>query len=134
MALLSGRNSLRDMVDKMSAQMHRLYHLDSTKLSRSNLSQINEEKPYVLHEVLFGKLLTRCQSVAPDHNIKFNHPLYSLDASTIDLCLPAFPWADFRTTEDLGNCYYSFKNSTIQQGSISNVFSALGETMKNRAL
>lgn len=38
MAQLSGRNSLRDIVDNMSAQMHRLYHLGSAKLSRSNLS------------------------------------------------------------------------------------------------
>lgn len=99
MAQLSGRNSLRDIVDNMSAQMHRLYHLGSAKLSRSNLSRINEDKPYALYEALFGKLLTRCQGVAPDHNFQFNHPLYSLDASTIDLCLSAFPWADFRTTK-----------------------------------
>jgi len=99
MAQLSGRNSLRDIVDNMSAQMHRLYHLGSAKLSRSNLSRINEDKPYALYEALFGKLLTRCQGVAPDHNFRFNHPLYSLDASTIDLCLSAFPWADFRTTK-----------------------------------
>ena len=99
MAQLSGRNSLRDIVDNMSAQMHRLYHLGSAKLSRSNLSRINEDKPYALYEALFGKLLTRCQGVAPKHNFRFDHPLYSLDASTIDLCLSAFPWADFRTTK-----------------------------------
>jgi hypothetical protein len=96
---LSGRNSLRDIADNMSAQMHRLYHLSSAKLSRSNLSRINEDKPYALYEALFGKLLTRCHGVAPDHNFKFNHPLYSLDASTIDLSLSAFPWAGFRTTK-----------------------------------
>lgn len=99
MAQFSGRNSLRDIVDNMSAQMHRLYHLGSAKLSRSNLSRINEDKPYALYEALFGKLLARCQSVAPDHKFRFSHPLYSLDASTIDLCLSAFPWADFRTTK-----------------------------------
>ena len=99
MAQLSGRNSLRDIVDNMSAQMHRLYHLGSAKLSRSNLSRINEDKPYALYEALFGNLLTRCQGVAPDHTFRFNHPLYSLDASTIDLCLSAFPWANFRTTK-----------------------------------
>lgn len=99
MAQLSGRNSLRDIVDNMSAQMHRLYHLGSAKLSRSNLSRINEDKPYALYEALFGKLLARCQGVAPDHKFRFSHPLYSLDASTIDLCLSAFPWADFRTTK-----------------------------------
>ncbi len=99
MAQLSGRNSLRDIVDNMSAQMHRLYHLGSAKLSRSNLSRINEDKPYALYEALFGKLLTRCQGVAPEHNFSFKSPLYSLDASTIDVCLSAFPWADFRTTK-----------------------------------
>ena len=99
MAQLSGRNSLRDIVDNLSAQTHRLYHLGSAKLSRANLSRINEDKPYTLYEALFGKLLTRCQGMAPGHNFRFKHPLYSLDASTIDLCLSAFPWADFRTTK-----------------------------------
>lgn len=99
MAQLSGRNSLRDIVENMSAQAHRLYHLGSVKLSRSNLSRINEGKPCSLYEALFGKLLSRCQAVAPGHNFRFNNPLYSLDASTIDLCLSVFPWADFRTTK-----------------------------------
>jgi len=103
MAQFSGRNSLRDIVDNMSAQMHRLYHLGSAKLSRSNLVRINEDKPYSLYEVLFGKLLTRCQGVTLGHNFKFKHPLYSLDASTIDLCLSVFPWADFRTTKGRSN-------------------------------
>jgi len=96
---LSGRNSLRDIVENMSAQAHRLYHLGSTKLSRSNLSRINEDKPAALYEALFGKLLKRCQQVAPGHNFRFKNTLYSLDASTIDLCLSVFPWADFRTTK-----------------------------------
>jgi len=99
MAQLSGRNSLRDIVENMSAQAHRLYHLGIAKLSRSNLSRINEGKPYELYEALFGKLLQRCQMLAPKHNFRFKNPLYSLDASTIDLCLSVFPWADFRTTK-----------------------------------
>jgi hypothetical protein len=99
MAQLSGRNSLRDIVESISAQAHRLYHLGSAKLSRSTLSRINEDKPYALYEALFGKLLSRCQGMAPGHDFRFDNPLYSLDASTIDLCLSAFPWADFRTTK-----------------------------------
>ncbi len=99
MGQLSGRNSLRDIVENISAQAHRLYHLGSVKLSRSNLSRINEDKPYALYEALFGKLLNRCQGNTPGHNFRFNHPLYSLDASTIDLCLSVFPWAKFRTTK-----------------------------------
>jgi len=99
MAQLAGRNSLRDIVENVSAQAHRLYHLGSAKLTRSNLSRINEDKPCALYEALFGKLLSRCQGMTLDHDFRFNNPLYSLDASTIDLCLSAFPWADFRTTK-----------------------------------
>ncbi len=59
MAQLSRRNSLRDIVDNISAQAHRLYPLGSTKLSRSNLSRINDAKPYTPYEALFRKLLHR---------------------------------------------------------------------------
>ena len=90
---------MRDLVDSISAQSHRLYHLGCKKISRSNLSRINEDKPCALYEALFGRLLSRCQGIAPSHNFRFNNPLYSLDASTIDLCLSIFPWADFRTTK-----------------------------------
>ena len=103
MAQLTGRNSLRDVVENVSAQAHRLYHLGSARLTRSNLSRINENKPYELYEALFGTLLKRCQSKTSGHDFRFefrfDSPLYSLDASTIDLCLSMFPWADFRTTK-----------------------------------
>ena len=94
MAQLSGRNSLRDIVENMTVQAHHLYHLGSEKLSRSNLSRMNNDKPYTLYEALFWKLLARCQPVVPRHKFRFKNLLYSLDASTIDLCLGMFPWAD----------------------------------------
>jgi hypothetical protein len=96
---LSGQRSLRDVVENIEAQQQRLYHLGSTKLSRSNLSRINENKPYQLYEALFGKLLKRCQSLAPGHGFRFKNELYSMDATTIDLCLSIFPWATFRTAK-----------------------------------
>lgn len=99
MAQLSGRNSLRDIVDNVSAQAHRLYHLGTAKISRSNLSRINNDKPYDLYEALFKKLLHRAQQLAPSHSFRFKNSLYSLDASTIDLCLSMFPWAEFRSTK-----------------------------------
>jgi len=73
MAQLSGRNCLRDIVDNMSAQIHRLYHLCSINWSRSNLSCINEDNPYTLHAALFEKLFTRCKGVSPDHNFRFKN-------------------------------------------------------------
>jgi len=85
MAQLAGRISLRDIVENVSVQAHRLYHLGSAKLTRSNLSRINEDKPYALYEALAEKLLNRCQEMTPGHKFRFKNPLYSLDASTIDL-------------------------------------------------
>ena len=46
-----------------------------------------------------GKLLAQCHGRAPRHGFRFKNKLYSLDASTIDLCLSVFPWAKFRTTK-----------------------------------
>jgi putative transposase len=99
MGQITGRISLRDIVENMSAQSHRLYHIGSSVLTRSNLSRMNENKPHQLYEALFSKLLTRCQGLTPGHDFRFHNPLYSLDASTIDLSLSVFPWADFRTTK-----------------------------------
>lgn len=135
MAQLSGRNSLRDIVENMSAQAHRLYHLGSAKLSKSNLSRINEDKPYTLYEALFGKLLKRCQALAPKHNFRFKNPLYSLDASTIDLCLSMFPWADFRTTKGAIKLHVGLNHSgylpefvTVTEGKDHDV--TVGRTLK----
>ncbi len=99
LAQLSGRSSLRDIVSNLSAQKAKLYHLGSAPVSRSSLARVNEKQPYTLYETLFAKLLSRCQGIAPRHGFRFKNKLYSLDASTIDLCLSVFPWAKFRTTK-----------------------------------
>jgi len=134
MGQLSGRDSLRDIVDNMSAQTHRLYHLGSAKLSRSNLSRINEDKPYQLYESLFGKLLQRCQGKSPAHGFRFKNMLYSLDASTIDLCLSVFPWADFRSTKGAIKLHVGLNHNgmipefvTVTEGKTSDV--EIGRTL-----
>lgn len=99
LAQLSGRSSLRDVVSNLSAQASKLYHLGATTVSRSSLARVNEKQPYTLYESLAGKLLAQCQARAPRHGFRFKNKLYSLDASTIDLCLSVFPWAKFRSTK-----------------------------------
>jgi len=134
LAQLTGRDSLRDITDTQSAQAHRLYHLGSAKLSRSNLSRINENKPYALYEALFGRLLARCQNKAPNHSFRFKNPLYSLDASTIDLCLSVFPWAKFRSTKGAVKLHVGLNHSgylpefvTITDGKDSDI--TIGRTL-----
>ena len=99
LAQLSGRSSLRDIVSNLSAQSAKLYHLGSCQVTRTSLARVNERQSHVLYESLFHKLLSRCQGFAPRHGFRFKNKLYSLDASTIDLCLSVFPWAKFRTTK-----------------------------------
>ena len=135
MAQLSGRNSLRDIVENMAVQAHHPYHLGSEKLSRSNLSRMNNDKPYTLYEALFGKLLARCRPVVPRHKFRFKNLLYSLDASTIDLCLGVFPWADFRKKKGavklhvgLNHAGYLPELVTITDGKVHDV--TVGRTLK----
>ena len=125
---LTSRRSLRDLVDNVSAQQHRLYHLGSAKLSRSNLSRINEDKPYQLYEVLFERLLKKCHSTVPGHGFRFKNDLISLDATTIDLCLSVFPWAKFRKTKGAVKLHVGMNHKgclpefvTITDGSIHDV-------------
>ncbi len=85
---LGGLQSLRDIVGNLRAQPHKLYHLGVRAfVSRSSLARVNAQQPYTLYEALFGRLLARCQR----HGFRFKNKLYAVDASTIDLCLAAFP-------------------------------------------
>jgi putative transposase len=95
-AQLTGRSSLRDIVHSFAAQARKLYHLGCGRVTRSSLSRINEQQPASLYEAVFGRLLSRCQSVAPPHGRRFKAKLYSLDASLINLALTLFPWADYQ--------------------------------------
>jgi len=99
LAQFAGRCSLRDIVSNLSAQTAKLYHLGSAQVTRSSLARVNGSQPYTLYEALFHKLLSRCKTLAPRHGFRFSNKLYSLDATTIDLCLSVFPWATFRTTK-----------------------------------
>ena len=95
-AQITGRASLRDLLGNLVAQSSKLYHLGVGLISRSTLARVNEQQPWTLYEALFFKLLSRCQQRAPGHGFRFKNKLFSLDASTIDVCLSMFTWAKFR--------------------------------------
>ena len=98
-AQLTGRDSLRDIVENMSAQAGKLYHLGIKPFGRSTLARANETQPHQMYEILFQRLLVRCQGLAPTKRFKFKEKLYLLDASLIDLTLSLFPWAKYRTKQ-----------------------------------
>lgn len=93
MSQLSGRQSLRDIQSNLESQQHKLYHLGAKPIARSTLARMNEKQPAQLYQDVFYKLLKRCQSHSSTHKFRFKNPLYSLDASLIDLSVNLFPWA-----------------------------------------
>lgn len=96
---VTGRTSIRDVVNNAIAQTSKLFHIGTRVMSRSSFSRINNQQPWELYQALFYKLLGRCQPIASKHPFRFHNKLYSMDASTIDLCLSVFPWAEFRQTK-----------------------------------
>ena len=96
MSQLSGRQSLRDIQSNLEAQRHKLYHVGAKPIARSTLARLNEQQPAALYESVFHRLLARATGLPGKHQFRFKNPLYSLDASAIDLSLAVFPWAAHR--------------------------------------
>jgi transposase len=97
---LSGQHGLRSMEQGMNNQRNGWYHLGITnterEVKRSTLSYANAHRSSDLFKAVFMNLLIQAQSMQVNHGLKFKNPLYSIDSTTIDLCLKLFPWADFR--------------------------------------
>jgi len=89
----SGRQSLRDIQSNLEAQQAKLYHLGAKPIPRSTLARLNENQPAELYENVFYRLLKRCDKQSGRHKFRFKNPLYSLDASAIDLSISLFPWS-----------------------------------------
>lgn len=93
-AQASGKGSLRDIQNSFAAEAAHLYHLGlPDSIARSTISDANASRDYRIYERLFYQLQDRCRSMAPKHQFKFKNPLFSLDSTTIELCLTSFPWA-----------------------------------------
>ena len=96
---LAGQDSLRGIEAGLATQARSLYHLGVTPVYRSTLSYANEHRTHELFQKTFFWMLSKCEAIAPKHKFRFKNPLYSLDATVIDLCLSLYNWAKFRTTK-----------------------------------
>lgn len=96
---LCGQDSLRGIEAGLASQGKSLYHLGVNPVPRATLAYANAHRTNELFKQLFLQMLSKCQPLAPKHNFKFKNPLYSIDATVIDLCLSIYDWAKFRTTK-----------------------------------
>ena len=93
MSKLSCRQSLRGIESNLELQQEKLYHLGAKRIARNTLARINQEQPARLYQELFIQLLQHCENSKIAHKFRFKNPLYSLDASHIDLSLSLCEWA-----------------------------------------
>jgi hypothetical protein len=94
--------SLREISDGLAVTCGKLNHLGLRNApAKSTLAYANAHRPHELFVRLFSQMLDICQAESPGKKKKFRfkNKLFSLDSTTIDLCLSLFPWAKFRQTK-----------------------------------
>ena len=96
---IASHDGLRGVVAGMAAHVSRLYHLGVRRVRRSTLAYANSHRSHKVFQEVFLTLLEKVQSHAPTHKFRFKNPLYSFDATTIDLALSLYDWAKFRKTK-----------------------------------
>ncbi len=97
-------HSLREICGGLASCEGKLKHLGvSNSPKRSTLAYANTHRPWSLYQTVFEQLLSKCQTAVGGHGkrkkFRFKNKLVSLDASTIDLSLSLFNWAQFRRTK-----------------------------------
>ena len=89
---------MRDGLRSLSAAGKKLYHFGLKSIARSTFADANNSRPVGFFQDLFAEMYQLCAASpkTPRHRFRFKCKLYSLDATTISLCLSLFPWAEFR--------------------------------------
>jgi len=105
------KDSLREIETALKVQYNKWYHICLKDIKRSTLSDTMNRRDYQIFEGLFYQLLKRCKTVTPQHKFRFKNPLYSLDSTTIELCLSLFPWARFRQRKGAIKLHYLLDHS-----------------------
>jgi hypothetical protein len=96
---LAARRSMRDGLRCLEAVGKRLYHWGLQNIARSTFADANNSRPVGFFKDLFAEMYGLCAAKAPKHTFRFKSKLFSLDATTITLCLSLFPWAAFRKSK-----------------------------------
>jgi len=97
-AQLTFRESLRDIEACLESQPTLRYHLGlRSRVTRSTLGRLNEQRPWQLFAAVTNKLILRAREVYQDvpHLLDLKAPVYALDSTFVDLSLALCPWANW---------------------------------------
>lgn len=101
-AQLTYRESLRDIEACLRAQKNKLYHMGiRSNISRNTLANANKVRNWRIYADLAYSLIQTARRLYlnEDFGLELEQTAYALDATTIDLCLSVFPWAQFRQSK-----------------------------------
>lgn len=101
-AQLTYRESLRDIEACLHAQKNKLYHMGiRSSVSRNNLANANKVRDWHIYADLAHSLIQTARKLYVNDSfaLELENTVYALDATTIDLCLSMFPWANFRKSK-----------------------------------
>jgi len=96
-AQLTGLVSLREIEQATVALNPTQRDSGLVPVRRSTLAEANLRVPWRFFQELFFRLLTLWKHQAGRHTFPLPGKLFSLDSTTILLCLAKYPWATFRT-------------------------------------
>ena len=81
-------------------------------VAKSSVARANNNRSYKIFQDLFYVLLEQCQAITPKRNFSFDNPLYSLDSTTIRLCLSLCDWAKYRHAKGAVKMHTLINNRT----------------------
>ena len=98
-AQLTYRESLRDIQACLRAAGTKLYHLGiRSRVSRNTLANANQVRDWRIYADFAQRLIGQARRLYANEEfgVELDQTAYTLDSTTIDLCLSLFPWAKFR--------------------------------------
>ena len=98
-AQLTYRESLRDIQACLRGNQQKLYHMGFRgKVSRNTLAHANKVRDWRIYADFAQVLISQARILYAheDFGVELKQTVYAFDATTIDLCLSLFPWAQFR--------------------------------------
>jgi diacylglycerol kinase len=113
---LGGARSLREIVGGLAASEGKLKHLGVGRApTRSTLAYANEHRPWQLYKSMFDRLAAVCRDEAKEkkRKFRFNHPLLTLDATVIPVCVSMFEWASYVKTKGAVKLHMVLDNASF---------------------
>lgn len=115
---LTGAGSLREISYGLYSSLGKLSHIGAAAVCRSTLSYANSKRPYKLYKEFYYVLLEKFRhEIQGRLGNKFTKPVFSLDSTTISLCLRLFEWAQHRRRKGGIKFSYTSEQRYVTAGS-----------------